>query len=73
MKTPPLVADVAPTEAALTDYDKRHMITDRRVFDADNKAPTGVKSVGSCCASTQTPSRTVRGLHSKAIYLVRDG
>ena len=40
MKTPPIdphVADVAPTEAALTDYDKQHMITYMRVFDADQQ------------------------------------
>jgi hypothetical protein len=40
MKTPPIdphVADVAPTEAALTDYDKQHMITYMRVCDADQQ------------------------------------
>ena len=40
MKEPqlnPQVADVAPTEAALTDYDKQHMITYMRVFDADQQ------------------------------------
>jgi hypothetical protein len=40
MKTPPIdphVADVAPTEAALADYDKQHMITYMRVFDADQQ------------------------------------
>ena len=40
MKEPqlnPQVADLAPTEAALTDYDKQHMITYMRVFDADQQ------------------------------------
>ena len=40
MKEPqlnPQVADVAPTEAALTDYDKQHMITYMRVLDADQQ------------------------------------
>ena len=35
MKKPPLVANVAPTEAALTEYDEEHMITYMRVLDAD--------------------------------------
>ena len=38
MATPSLVADVAPTEAALTDYDKRHMITYMRVLDANQQS-----------------------------------
>ncbi|WP_456631340.1 DNA -binding domain-containing protein [Bradyrhizobium sp. URHC0002] len=33
----PHVADVVPTEAALTDYDKQHMITYMCVFDADQQ------------------------------------
>jgi hypothetical protein len=37
MKTPPLVADVAPTEAALTEYDEKHMITYVRLLDADQQ------------------------------------
>ncbi|WFU19424.1 DUF2285 domain-containing protein [Bradyrhizobium sp. CB3481] len=37
MKTPPLdphIADIAPAGPALTDYDKEHMITYMRLFDA---------------------------------------
>ena len=62
MKEPqpnPQVADLAPTGPALTEYDEQHMITYMRVFDADQQG-ADVKSVGSCCASTQTPRPTAR-------------
>jgi type VI secretion system activator RovC-like protein len=38
MTNPPLdpdVADVAPTEPALTDYDQQHLVTYLRLLDAD--------------------------------------
>ena len=38
MQKPPLdpdVADVAPTNSALTDYDKEHLVTYLRLLDAD--------------------------------------
>ena len=40
MKKPPLdpnVADLAPADPALTDYDKQHMITYMRMLDADQQ------------------------------------
>ena len=76
MKKPPLdphIADVAPAGPALTEYDEEHMITYMRVLMLINKAPTGVMSLGSGCASTQTPRPTARGWPSKATSRVRDG
>jgi hypothetical protein len=38
MQTPPLdpdVADLAPTDAALTSYDEQHLVTYWRLLDAD--------------------------------------
>ena len=57
MKEPqlnPQVTDVAPSGPVLTAYDEEYMITYMRYLMLINKALTGVKSLGSCCASIQT-------------------
>jgi hypothetical protein len=39
----------------------------------DNKALTGVMSVGSCCGSIQTPKAALRKWGLRAIYRPLDG
>jgi len=76
MKEPqlnPQVTDVAPSGPVLTAYDEEYMITYMRYLMLINKALTGVKSLGSCCASIQTLRPTARGEPSKATSRVPDG
>ena len=71
MPLDPDVADLAPSDPALTAYDEQHAITYMRLLDADAEVPTGARSRGSCCISI--PNLIGRGGPSRAISLAPDG
>ena len=58
----PDVADLAPSDLALTTYDEERAITYLCMLDSD-----GARWRGSCCISTRTANLIARGRPSTAI------
>lgn len=66
MQKPPLdpnVADLAPVDEVLTDYDEEHLITYLRLLDAAEEGADWreVSRPASCCTATRKRSRIGRG------------
>ena len=76
MLTPPLdpdIADVAPTDSALTVYDEQHVVTYMRLLAAESEGADWREVARVVLHLDPTPSQIARAMRLKAIWPAPNG